>query len=189
MTIDPATNGAPRLAPITEPTPEIADLLAKGGMNGPGGTPLNIFGTLAHHPALMRRWMVFATHVLSKSTLTPRDRELVILRIGARCRSQYEFSQHAIIARRSDISDAEIEATKAAIDAHPWSTKDAALIRAADELHDDARISDPTWATLTAELSTEQVMDVVFAVGQYNLVSMFLNTAGVQLDEGVPAAL
>ena len=71
----------------------------------------------------------------------------------------------------------------------PTATKDAALIRAADELHDDARISDATWATLTAELSTEQVMDVVFAVGQYNLVSMFLNTAGVQLDEGVPAAL
>ncbi|MFT3855757.1 MAG: carboxymuconolactone decarboxylase family protein [Ilumatobacteraceae bacterium] len=186
---DPATDGAPRLAPVTDPAPEIADLLAKGGMNGPNGKPLNIFGTLAHHPGLMRRWMVFATHVLSKSTLTPRDRELVILRIGARCHSQYEFSQHAIIARRSDITADEIEATKQPIDAHPWSTKDAALLRAADELHDDARISDATWATLTAELSTEQMMDVIFAVGQYNLVSMFLNTAGVQLDEGVPAAL
>ena len=186
---DPATNGAPRLAPVTDPSPEIKDFLAKGGMNGPNGRPLNIFGTLANHPDLMRRWMVFAAHVLSKSTLTPRDRELVILRIGARCRSQYEFSQHAIIARRSDITDAEIEATKQPLDAHPWSPKDAALISAADELHDDARIADATWTTLTAELSTEQVMDVVFAVGQYNLVSMFLNTAGVQLDEGVPAAL
>jgi len=189
MQNDFATNGAPRLAPVTDPPQEVQDLLAKGGMNGPQGRPLNIFGTLAHHPDLMRRWMVFATHVLSKSTLTPRDRELVILRIGARCQSQYEFSQHAIIARRSDITDAEIEATKQPLDAHPWSTKDAALIRAADELHDDARIGDDTWATLTAELSTEQVMDVVFAVGQYNLVSMFLNTAGVQLDEGVPPAL
>ena len=186
---DPATNGAPRLAPVTEPSDEVKDLLARGGMNNPAGKPLNIFGTLAHHPALMRRWMVFATHVLSKSTLTPRDRELVILRIGARCQSQYEFSQHAIIARRSDITDAEIEATKVAIADHPWSTKDAALLRAADELHDDARVSDATWATLTAELTTEQVLDVIFAVGNYNLVSMVLNSTGVQLDEGVPPAL
>jgi 4-carboxymuconolactone decarboxylase len=186
---DTATNGAPRLAPVTEPSPEVEELYVKGGLRDPQGKPLNIFATLAHHPALMRRWMVFATHVLSKSTLTPRDRELVILRIGARCHSQYEFSQHAIIARRSDITDAEIEATKVAIADHPWSTKDAALLRAADELHDDARVSDATWATLTAELSTEQVLDVIFAVGNYNLVSMVLNSTGVQLDEGVPAAL
>ncbi len=186
---DTATNGTPRLAPITEPTPEVEELYAKGGLRDPQGKTLNIFATLAHHPALMRRWMVFATHVLSKSTLTPRDRELVILRIGARCHSQYEFSQHAIIARRSDITDEEIEATKQALDAHAWSTKDAALLRAADELHDDALVSDATWATLTAELSVEQVLDVIFAVGNYNLVSMVLNSTGVQLDEGVPPAL
>jgi len=186
---DTATNGAPRLAPITDPSPEVQELYAKGGLAGPDGKPLNIFATLAHHPALMRRWMVFATHVLSKSTLTPRDRELVILRIGARCHSQYEFSQHAIIARRSDITDEEIEASKQPIDAHPWSEKDAALVRAADELHDDARVSDETWATLNEHLSTEQVLDVVFAVGQYNLVSMVLNSTGVQLDQGIPAAL
>jgi len=186
---DTATNGRPRLAPITDPSPELQELYAKGGLVGPDGKPLNIFATLAHHPALMRRWMVFATHVLSKSTLTPRDRELVILRIGARCHSQYEFSQHAIIARRSDITDEEIEATKRPIDAHPWSEKDAALVRAADELHDDALVSDATWATLNEHLTTEQVLDVVFAVGQYNLVSMVLNSTGVQLDEGIPAAL
>ena len=51
------------------------------------------------------------------------------------------------------------------------------------------RLSDATWATLNEHLSTEQVLDVVFAVGQYNLVSMVLNTTGVQLDEGIPAAL
>ena len=176
---DTATNGTPRLAPVTDPSPEVRSSSPRAGLNGPDGKPLNIFGTLAHHPALMRRWMVFATHVLSKSTLTPRDRELVILRIGARCHSQYEFSQHAIIARRSDITDEEIEATKQPIDAHPWSDKDAALVRAADELHDDAapRPTRPGRRS-PSELSTEQVMDVVFAVGQYNLVSMFLNTAG-----------
>ena len=50
------------------------------------GSPLNIFATLAHHPALLRRWLVFATHVFAKNSLPQRDRELLILRTGWRCR-------------------------------------------------------------------------------------------------------
>ena len=134
--------------------------------------------------------MVFATHVLSKSTLTPRDRELVILRIGARCHSQYEFSQHAIIARRSDITDEEIEATKAAIDAHPWSDQGrraAARRRRAARRRPDLRrdVGDADRASCPPSRCSTSI----FAVGKYNLVSMVLNSAGVQLDEGVPAAL
>jgi 4-carboxymuconolactone decarboxylase len=183
------TDSAPRLAPVTDPSPEVEELYVKGGMRNAAGETLNIFGTLAHHPALARRWLVFAGHVLSKSTLTPRDRELLILRTGVRCNSQYEFSQHAIIARRSNITDAEIEATKGEIGAHPWSEFDAALLRAADELHDESCLSDATWATLRGAYSDEQLLDAIFAVGNYHIVSMVLNSCGVQLDEGVPAAL
>ena len=180
---------SPRITPVTDPSPEVVELYERGGMRAPDGATLNIFATLAHHPPLLRRWLVFASHVLSKSTLTPRDRELLILRTGWRCDAQYEFSQHAVIARRSDITDAEIEATKAAIAEHPWSDHDAALLRAADELHDDACISDATWVTLRATYSDEQLLDAIFAVGNYHLVSMLLNSCGVQLDEGVEPAL
>ena len=60
-------------------------------MTGPSGAPLNIFGTLAHHPKLLKRWLVFGNHVLAESTLPARDRELLILRTGWRCRSPYEW--------------------------------------------------------------------------------------------------
>eukprot|EP01041_Mallomonas_annulata_P022212 gene22213-42455_t len=93
----------PRIPPITEPSDEVVELYVKGGMRAPDGTTLNIFATLAHHPALLRRWLVFAAHVMSKNTLTPRDRELLILRVGVRCNSKYEFGQHHVIAQRSDI--------------------------------------------------------------------------------------
>ncbi len=71
-------------------------------------------------------------------------------------------------------------------DAPGWSELDRALLRATDELHRDAFISDTTWQALSAHLDTQQLMDLVFTVGQYNLVSMALNTLGVQLDDGVP---
>lgn len=179
-----STSG-PRIAPraLEDLDSETADLLQR---NAIGGRVLNIFGTLAHHPALMKRWLVFATHVLRKSTLAPRERELVILRIGWLCRSEYEWGQHVLIGREAGLEDNEIRAIAEGPGAKAWSDKDRLLLRATDELHRDARIADDTWAALEAHLSREQLMDLVFAVGQYNLVSMALNTFGVERDEGVP---
>ena len=167
----------------------MVELYVKGGMRAPDGTTLNIFATLAHHPSLLRRWLVFATHVLSKSTLTPRDRELLILRVGVRCAAPYEFGQHHVIAQRCDITVDEIERVKSGPDDPAWSAFDAALLRAVDELHDDSKISDSTWATLAERYDTAQLLDLIFTVGNYHLVSMALNSCGVQLDEGIPDML
>ncbi|HEY5625609.1 MAG TPA: carboxymuconolactone decarboxylase family protein [Dehalococcoidia bacterium] len=146
---------------------------------------LNIYRTLANHPKLLKRWSVFGTHVLFKNTLPPRERELLILRTGWLRRSEYEWGQHVLIARGSGVTDAEIERVKLGPDADGWDECDAALLRAADELLGDAFITDETWQTLAGRFETEQLIDVIFTVGQYNLVSMALNTLGVQLDDGV----
>jgi 4-carboxymuconolactone decarboxylase len=175
----------PRLDPIDESAWTDEARAALGGVLRTGGRPLNIFATLAHHPKLLKRWLVFGNHVLAKQTLSPRDRELAILRIGWLCRAEYEWAQHVVIGRRSDIREEEFAQIIAGPDADGWSSLDAALLRAVDELHEDAMISDETWAALGERYSKEQLIDLVFTVGQYNLVSMALNTLGVQLDEGL----
>ena len=151
----------------------------------PNGKPLNIFKTLANHPDLMRRWIVFGNHVLSKSTLPARERELAILRIGWLCQSEYEFGQHTRIGLDCDMTEDEIVAVTRPIADGNWSDKDAAILTATDELHANHDITDETWAKLSNDWSEQQLMDMVFAIGQYTLVSMALNTFGVQLDEGV----
>jgi len=163
---------------------EAKDALAPIG--GPGALPtLNIFRTLANHPKLAKRWMVFANHILSKNTLAPREREILILRIGWLCRAEYEWGQHVVIGKREGLSDDEIRRIGVGPDAPGWSELDRALLRATDELWDDAMVSDATWRELARFLNSEQLMDVVFTVGQYNLVSMALNSFGVQLDPGL----
>ncbi len=149
------------------------------------GKVLNIFRTLAHHPKLMSRWLVFGNHILAKNSLSPRDRELAILRVGWLCRAEYEWAQHAAIALDSDLSTEEIERVTRGPEAEGWSDKEVAVLQAADELVRDAFIRDETWATLASFYNTEQLMDLVFTIGQYNLVSMALNSFGVQLEEGV----
>lgn len=176
----------PRIPALTvsEAPPEAREMLEKL-RPGDGRPVLNIFATLAHHPDLLRRWLVFGNHVLGKSTLTPRQRELLILRTGWLCRAEYEWAQHALIARLSDITDEEIRRVADGPDAPGWSELEAALLRAADELHADSFVTDGTWAVLSRHLETAQLIDVVFAVGQYTLVSMALNTLGVALDPGL----
>jgi len=171
----------PRVAPLDDDQldPELRERFGTGPI-------LNIFRTLANHPALAKRWLVFGNHVLAKNTLAPRERELVILRTGWLCRSGYEWGQHVGIGKGSGLSDEEITRITKGPDAPGWSQLDRALLHATDELHADSFVSDPTWAALSQHLGTQQLMDLVFTVGQYTLVSMALNTLGVQPEPGLP---
>jgi 4-carboxymuconolactone decarboxylase len=178
----------PRIPPVEmgsldDDTKLLLDTLT--GVRGGEVQHLNVFTTLAQHPKLLKRWLVFGNHVLVKSTLPARDRELAILRSGWRCSAPYEWGQHVAIARRSGITDDEIARVAAGPDAPGWSAGDAAVVRAVDELHDRATITDPTWAELSQQYDTQQLMDLVFAIGQYHLVSFALNAFGVVRDDGV----
>jgi len=150
-----------------------------------GGSPSRIFATLAHHPKLLKRWMVFGNHVLNKSSLPARERELVILRIGWLCKSSYEFSAHVPIGRRAGLSDEDIERIKLGPQAAGLDPFDSLLLRAVDELQQDAFISDDTWRGLSERFDTPQLMDLLFAIGQYRMVSMVLNSLGVQPERPV----
>ena len=174
---------APRIPPVDLDTlaePERETLM---GLLG-GGPPLNIFRTLARAPKALTRFNEWGGYVLSRrNSLPTREREIVILRVGYLCRSGYEFTQHTRIALNEGLSADEIANIKKGAGAG-WSEADAALIRAADELVNDHFISDATWKALGEHFDDKQRMDVVFTVGQYTQVSMFLNTFGVQLDPG-----
>jgi 4-carboxymuconolactone decarboxylase len=175
----------PRVPPLSDADAEgDAKELLEGA--AARGRVLNITRTLAQYPALSRSWGRFGRHVIAETSLPPRERELLILRTGWRCRSGYEFGQHRRMGREAGLTDAEIARVIDGPDAPGWAPFDATLLRAADELHDDAFVSDATWAALAERYSHEQLMDVVFTVGQYHLVSMALNSLGVQLEPGTP---
>jgi alkylhydroperoxidase family enzyme len=174
---------APRITPIA-PEDLTAEQREALGSLADGRRILNIFATMARAPKALARFLEWGNYVLSRrNSLSARQREIVILRVGFLCRSGYEFTQHTRIGLESGLTKDEIAAIKAGPEAG-WSAADAALIRAADELVGDHFISDGTWARLRAHFDEKQCMDVVFTVGQYTQVSMLLNTFGVQLDEG-----
>lgn len=178
----------PRITPLAESewNVEQQKLLNPQKAAHPSGRVVNINATLANHIKLSERWLPWATYIFAESTLPPREREILILRIGWLCRSEYEFGQHTIFGKLAGLTDAEIRRVTEGPKAPGWGPFEVTLLQAVDELHADAFITDATWNALAKRYNKQQLMDLVATVGQYNLISMLLNSLGVQLDEGVP---
>ena len=198
---------SPRIEPVGEPDAELQEILA--GALTHDGTPLNIFGVLGRHPKLLKRFNLLGGFLLNKGLVPPREREVVILRIGWNAQARYEFGQHTLIGRRCGLTDDEILSLTRPVEEPDWSAEDRALIALADELADDDCVSDGTWSLLAERwddaitwyekavtLNTwsqlaerwddAELVELLVLAGFYRMVSGFLNSAGVQLDDGVP---
>jgi 4-carboxymuconolactone decarboxylase len=175
----------PRLAPVPpdERSPQTDEVLETLRIR-PEQPVANIFATIAHHPRLLKRWTAFGGVLLFRGELDPRDRELLVLRTAWNCRAHYEWAHHLEFARQAGISEDEIARVPGGADAPGWSAADAALLRAADELHHQARVGDDTWAELAGRYGPAQLVEICMVVGQYHLVSFTLNSLGVQLEPG-----
>lgn len=150
--------------------------------NRPKG--LNALGTLAQHPALARAFHTLNGHILYATTISPRQRELLVLRVSVLRDAEYERRQHEVVGRLdAGLTEEEIARVAEGPDAPGWSPLEGALLRSVDELVKDGVVSDATWATLSSELDTRQMMDVVFTIGTYETLAFAFRSFGVELDE------
>jgi 4-carboxymuconolactone decarboxylase len=150
-----------------------------------GDEPLGIFTTLAHHPRLMRAFMVLGDCLLTDGVLPARSREILILRTAWNCGSSFEWGHHVGFGRTAGLSDIEI-ATIATAQPMPNSpAHERPLCAAADELHTSSQLADPTWTALRAVLSDDQLVELPMLVGNYVMVSYLLNALRVANDSGV----
>jgi 4-carboxymuconolactone decarboxylase len=173
---------SPRLPPLEldEFTDEQAELA--GGRGSPRGE-LSIVRLLVQNPALYRSWMPFAMHLITASSLSPREREIVILHTCAFCRGTYDVAQHRLIAQRAGVSVVDIDA--AIGDGAGLSAFERTLIKAVEELAKDHCIADATYAVLAERYTPQQLLDLVFTVGNYVLMSMTTNTFAVKVEANI----
>lgn len=170
----------PRIEPVvlSQATPEIRAMLDPSGS---GRDIAAVYRTFARHPKLYPPRQILSEYIRTKSTLSPRVREMLILRIGWRCRSAYEWAAHAPAGRRAGLTDGHVRML-ARSGYEGWSAADAAIVRAADELFVGDTISDSTWKALDEQFDERQLLDVLITTGGYRMVSMVLNTFGVPAE-------
>ncbi len=175
-----------RVLPLepAEWSPEVRQWLDRSGSGRPVAA---IYRTYARHLAMDQPRTLVSEHIRQTSTLSPRVRELLIMRIGLLCRSEYEWAAHAPAGRRAGLTAADVERIIAGPGpgpAAPGDSIDLTLLRAVDELYQHDAITDATWTTLSATYDAMQMLDLLTTIGGYRMVSMALNTLGVQLEPG-----
>jgi AhpD family alkylhydroperoxidase len=173
---------APRIPPVMEPDEAQAAILAKCPVR-PDGQIRNIFGTLAQHPMLLKRFNAFAGTFIAFGLVPARDRELLVLRVAARTGCRYEYAQHESIARDAGVQDAVILAAMTDPTGDTLGPADALLMRAADQLVGSGDIDDATWTQLAQRFEPPALLELVFTIGFYRMTGDVLNTVGVQVEE------
>lgn len=137
----------------------------------------NVVGTLARHPGLTRAYLTFNAHLLLASTLTPRIREVALLRAVHVRPCDYLWDHHLPIAHGAGLADAEIASVRSG---DPDDAVDRLVVRAVDELHGSNTLSDDTWTALSDHFDERQVLDLIFTVGCYQILGAAVNALGIQ---------
>ncbi len=184
---DPRSQPKPRLSPLPreEWTDAARDVFAFWGEPNAReeGSKTNIIMVMAHHPALALAYNSFGKHLLVDSSLPVRPRELVVLRVAWHVKSLYEWHNHVGYALNIGMTIDEIAAIKTGPSAPNWNEEDRSILLAVDELMASNNLSDDTWALLFKHYDKQAIMDLVFTIGQYVMISWALNTFGVQLEK------
>lgn len=172
-----------RLAPIsrdefTEQTQAFFNQWSDGFFQNVDANP--VLCTLAHHPALANAFSPLNVHLLTANTLPVKQRQIAIMRCAWLCGATYVWSSHLRTSARCELGPDMYEPVQRGAD-DPWFTDfERSVIRATDDLVNDHLISDSNWQALAAEWNKQQLLDFMFTVGCYVMLSNVTNSAKVE---------
>lgn len=175
----------PRIAPLESPySPEVAEDFTR--LMPPGMPPLTLFRTVAHNPRVLRRMR--RGGLLDKGSITPLEREIMILRTCALCRSEYEWGVHvAFFSKTVGLSPVQVAATvNGSAEADCWNPAQRLILRLADELHASSQVSDALWAEMSKQWQPAQIIELMMLAGLYHAVSYLTNGARIPLENAAP---
>ena len=149
--------------------------------------PLSVFRVLLKNPGVARALSgTLSALLMSGNVLDARLRELVIMRIGWKTGSLYEWTQHWRVARQLGIPEADLVAVRDWRNATTLSAADRAVLRATDETLANGKISDSTWEECARHIASDaERIELVVAIGHWNLFSQLLKSLEIPLEEGV----
>jgi 4-carboxymuconolactone decarboxylase len=177
-----------RFKPLTwqELTPPqqtmVNELLAgkRGSLTGP-------FNVFLRSPEVGNLAQRVGEHVRFRSSLPPRLNEMAILLTARWWVSQYEWHAHQPLALKAGLASDIVEALREGRRPAKMQPDEAAVYDFSTELRDRRRVSEATFRTAVRLLGEQGVMDLIAAMGYYDMVSMALNVDGYPLPEGAAA--
>lgn len=158
-------------------------------MSAPGsavrGSDFNSILVLAQHPELANPYLHFNAALARGVDLSPRLKEIAILRTAWRRLSEYEWVHHAISGARIGLTAEQLEQLMQDTVPEGFTPEERAVIAATDDICLSGGVTDTTWPALSAALNTREVMELLFVVGCYILLAAILNTSGAPVEAHV----
>jgi len=148
-----------------------------------GGQVLNVFKVMAHCPKVGREFLRLGNAVLFKGSLSPKLRELAILRVGDLAEATYEWTQHVPIGLRAGLTEQQIKALHRWRDLPLFSDQERAVLQYTDEVAQNIRVSEETFKAVRDFLTEEQVVELTTTIGYYGMVSRILEALEIELEE------
>lgn len=179
----------PRIEPLSteELRPEWLATLAKipgDGLKG-NGFPHNVLGMLMYSPEILGPFLDYWVTAKSAMTLSVREQELVILRIGSLYRNNYVWKHHVPVAREFGVKESELMAVCHGRYAETFGPREHALLALADELVSSRTISRTAWEEHALLLMPRDVIDLITLVSQYTLFALTNNALQVPLEDSL----
>ena len=144
---------------------------------------LNVFRALANSPTIFPAFIRLGNAILLKSKLDPILREMAIVRVGILSRAGYEVFQHDRISRQVGMPDEKIAALRVGADAEVFNEIERAVLRFTDDVVMNVHASSETYDAVARYLDTNQMIELVVTIGYYMMISRFLETMEVEIDE------
>lgn len=142
----------------------------------------NLWRMLMRNPRLLPGFLALASRLMPYGELPRSETELVILRVAWNCRCRYEWGQHVDIGLRAGLAAADIARLPQGPDAAGWTSRQLALLLAADDMHRERMLSDSTWERLADFLDQRRLLELLMLIGFYEGLAGVLNSAGLPLD-------
>lgn len=195
MMSQPQSESGPKIIPLPiaewgeEATAAVASAFGTAGVKAfqRAGAAPNVLATMVHYPGLAAAFNRLGNVLLSTPAIGHRERELMLLRVAWRTGARYEWVHHVLQAERYGLNAFDIQGV---IDGHcdKWSSFEADLVAATDQLLDRYRIDDATWQRLAAHLDDRQLVELPFIVGTYTCLAMAFNSWNLDVEDGVDAS-
>ena len=179
----PTPPARPRIAPLPEAQWTDAHRQRIAAFLAPGERPGNGLRTLLNVPELVDRTMTFHTYVTRNSSLSPRTRELLILRTAWLHGSDVLWRERVPFARQAGFTNDDLRRIAVGASAPGWDPFEANMLRLSDQLFRNSFVNDAVYDTMAARYDTCQVMDVALTVADVASLSLLYNTLGVQPDD------
>jgi alkylhydroperoxidase family enzyme len=144
---------------------------------------IRIFRMIAHAETAFRPFLRLGSAILGELKLSPRLRELAILRVAQLSGAQYEWAQHVPFALRAGIAQEKIDAlARGDTDGRLFDAEERAVLRFTTEAVERARASDDAFSEVAARLTPREIVELLLTIGYYRMVATLLESTGVDPD-------